>query len=191
MALSDPQVSDYVQYNGDLPEEWDRTGRILAVEDDASGDKIVTVLLDSGQQQDILASELDYPADDGAEYALRAASTDRHKEKPLSIRLGSLREQVEQRAAESGIPVRRFILEAVAEKLDEAAAPTREENRQAIADAEQRILEKITRQPGGSQWEYVSGDWREQRALKNLFRDGKVHYGANLSARYNIYPTAR
>jgi len=73
MAIMNPQVSDYVQYNGDLPEGWDRTGRVLAVTDDASGDKVVTVLLDSGQEQDILASELDRPADAGVEYDVRDA----------------------------------------------------------------------------------------------------------------------
>lgn len=40
-------------------------------------------------------------------------STDRHREKPLSLRLGPLREQVEARAAELGVPVRRFILNAI------------------------------------------------------------------------------
>lgn len=43
---------------------------------------------------------------------------DRHLEKPLSLRLGPLREQTERRAAELGVPVRRFILDAIAEKLE-------------------------------------------------------------------------
>jgi len=43
---------------------------------------------------------------------------DRHLEKPLSLRLGPLREQAEKRAAELGVPVRRFILEAITEKLE-------------------------------------------------------------------------
>lgn len=80
MSISNPQVSDYVQYDGELPEDWDtpsgRKGRILAVEDDASGDKVVTVLFDSGHEQDILASELDRPADVGAEYAAAEAENE-------------------------------------------------------------------------------------------------------------------
>lgn len=44
--------------------------------------------------------------------------TDRHLEKPLSLRLGSLRQQVEEAAAELDVPVRRFILDAVREKLE-------------------------------------------------------------------------
>jgi hypothetical protein len=48
------------------------------------------------------------------------AEADRHREKPLSLRLGPLREQVEARAAELGVPVRRFILEAITEKLKRA-----------------------------------------------------------------------
>jgi hypothetical protein len=43
---------------------------------------------------------------------------DRHKEKPLSLRLGPLRASVEERAAELGVPVRRFILDAITEKLE-------------------------------------------------------------------------
>lgn len=43
---------------------------------------------------------------------------DRHKEKPLSLRLGPLRERVEARAAETGIPVRRFVIDAITEKLE-------------------------------------------------------------------------
>jgi hypothetical protein len=45
---------------------------------------------------------------------------DRHKEKPLSLRLGPLREATEKRAEELGVPVRRFILDAIAEKLERA-----------------------------------------------------------------------
>lgn len=43
---------------------------------------------------------------------------DRHRETPLSLRLGPLREAVEDRAEAAGVPVRRFILNAVAEKLN-------------------------------------------------------------------------
>ena len=42
---------------------------------------------------------------------------DRHREKPLSLRLGPLREAVEQRAKELNVPVRRFILDAIAREL--------------------------------------------------------------------------
>lgn len=42
---------------------------------------------------------------------------DRHREKPLSLRLGPLREATEKRAEELGVPVRRFILDAITEKL--------------------------------------------------------------------------
>jgi hypothetical protein len=47
----------------------------------------------------------------------KEAAADRHREKPLSVRLGPLRRQVEQRAEELGVPVRRFILDAITEKL--------------------------------------------------------------------------
>jgi hypothetical protein len=43
---------------------------------------------------------------------------DRHKENPLSLRLGPLREATEKRADELGVPVRRFIIEAITEKLE-------------------------------------------------------------------------
>jgi hypothetical protein len=42
---------------------------------------------------------------------------DRHREKPLSLRLGPLREATEKRAEELGVPVRGFILDAI-EKLE-------------------------------------------------------------------------
>ena len=40
-------------------------------------------------------------------------STDRHAEKPLSLRLGALRAWVEQESARTGKPVRRVILDAI------------------------------------------------------------------------------
>ena len=43
---------------------------------------------------------------------------DRHREKPLSLRLGPLREATEKRAEELGVPVRGFILDAIKEKLE-------------------------------------------------------------------------
>jgi hypothetical protein len=39
-------------------------------------------------------------------------------EKPFSLRLGPLREATEKRAEEVGVPVRRFILDAIKEKLE-------------------------------------------------------------------------
>jgi hypothetical protein len=47
-----------VRYEGDLPEDWDRDGIVLAVIDDASGDQIATVEFGPGRLQDIPASEL-------------------------------------------------------------------------------------------------------------------------------------
>lgn len=50
--------------------------------------------------------------------------TDRHTEKPLSLRLGPLRAWVEAQAAATGKPVRRVILDAIeqAKERDELAA---------------------------------------------------------------------
>jgi hypothetical protein len=49
-----------VRYNGDLPEGWDRTGTVVLIEDDASGDQIATVEFGTpGMTQDIPASELE------------------------------------------------------------------------------------------------------------------------------------
>lgn len=50
---------------------------------------------------------------------------DRHAEKPLSLRLGAERSRVEEAAERAGVPVRRWLMDAVREKLDreEAAQP--------------------------------------------------------------------
>jgi hypothetical protein len=48
-----------VTYAGELPcDETDHSGTVTAVEDDASGDQIVTVEFDCGLTQDIPGSEL-------------------------------------------------------------------------------------------------------------------------------------
>lgn len=49
-------------------------------------------------------------------------TADRHTETPLSLRLGAERDRTAAAAERLGVPVRRFILDAVREKLD------REEN---------------------------------------------------------------
>jgi hypothetical protein len=43
---------------------------------------------------------------------------DRHRETPLSLRLGAERQRVEEAARRAGMPVRRWLLDAVQEKLD-------------------------------------------------------------------------
>ena len=48
---------------------------------------------------------------------------DRHKEKPLSLRLGTERQRVEEAAATAGKRVRAWLLEAVREKLDRESGP--------------------------------------------------------------------
>lgn len=45
-------------------------------------------------------------------------STDRHREKPLSLRLGAERQRVEDAAEQAGLAVRQWILAAVREKLN-------------------------------------------------------------------------
>lgn len=58
-----------VRYAGDLPEDWDRNGIVVAVEDDASGDQIATVEFGlPGQLQDIPASELERDPIDAQHY---------------------------------------------------------------------------------------------------------------------------
>jgi len=47
--------------------------------------------------------------------------TDRHREKPLSLRLGTDRQRTEDYAAAAGLPVRRVILDAVRAWLDRHA----------------------------------------------------------------------
>jgi hypothetical protein len=58
-------------------------------------------------------------------------TTDRHAETPLSLRLGAERERTTAAAERLGVPVRRYILDAVRERLERdesgaqtAAAPT-------------------------------------------------------------------
>lgn len=48
----------------------------------------------------------------------KGARPDRHTEKPLSLRLGVERSRVEAAARQAGIPVRRWLLDAIREKLD-------------------------------------------------------------------------
>lgn len=50
-------------------------------------------------------------------------TTDRHLEKPLSLRLGAERQPVEDAAAREGIPVRQWILAAIREKLAREREP--------------------------------------------------------------------
>jgi hypothetical protein len=47
---------------------------------------------------------------------------DRHREKPLSLRLGPDRQPVEEAAAAEGMPVRKWILAAIRERLERQAA---------------------------------------------------------------------
>lgn len=57
-----------VIYTGDLPEEgWGNTGRVIAIEPDASGDAIVTVDF-NGHHQDIPASDLELDPMDAADH---------------------------------------------------------------------------------------------------------------------------
>lgn len=51
---------------------------------------------------------------------------DRHMEKPLSLRLGAERQRVEAAAERAGLPVRRWLLDAVREKLDREDAAAAE-----------------------------------------------------------------
>jgi hypothetical protein len=58
-----------VIYRGELPEEWPSTGTVVALEDDSSGDQVVTVEFGNpGQVQDILASELERTPADAQHY---------------------------------------------------------------------------------------------------------------------------
>ena len=57
---------------------------------------------------------------------------DRHTEKPLSLRLGTERQRVEEAADRHGVPVRRWILDAIRERLD------REENAALLSPAPPR-----------------------------------------------------
>jgi hypothetical protein len=50
--------------------------------------------------------------------------TDRHREKPLSLRLGPDRQRLESLARDTGQPVRRIAAEAIREYLDKHAAET-------------------------------------------------------------------
>jgi len=103
----------------------------------AEGDEVTSHLFDgSGTVLEVTEDEelprvhVRLPEDSGvatvagiAAYApedLRRAGppADRHQEKPLSLRLGPLRASVKERARELGVPVRRFILDAIAEKLE-------------------------------------------------------------------------
>jgi hypothetical protein len=51
-------------------------------------------------------------------------TTDRHREKPLSLRLGAERQRLETFARDTGQPVRRVIADAVKAWLDKHAAKT-------------------------------------------------------------------
>lgn len=50
-------------------------------------------------------------------------TTDRHREKPLSLRLGPERQPVEEAAERDGVPVRQWILAAIREKLTREPTP--------------------------------------------------------------------
>lgn len=63
------QAGHVVIVNEDqVPGDWAREGTVTALGDDASGDFIVTVRLDSGQEQDIPASEVRLAGYDWARY---------------------------------------------------------------------------------------------------------------------------
>lgn len=64
---------------------------------------------------------------------------DRHREKPLSLRLGAEREWVEEHAARTGMPVRQVILTAIREK---------KERDMSITDEQIKALEQEAGQAG-------------------------------------------
>jgi len=59
------------------------------------------------------------------------AGADRHREKPLSVRLGAERQRLEHFARDTGQPVRRVVTDAVKAWLDQHAARTGMNGKQA------------------------------------------------------------
>ncbi len=89
MTNTQNHLGDQVRYNGELPDDWDHNGTIIAIEDDASGDQVCTVQLGI-HVKDILASELSTDTDDiGSTTSTSPASTTRviadYQARPLTL----------------------------------------------------------------------------------------------------------